>query len=98
MSQTPVPDAPIRVHIGAKRLNGTVWGLLLLAALAVAVTSGSYAALIPLMFLLPITGVGLVANLVFFFCKMATGRFRQALATGWALCCWPCSFLGCTSI
>ena len=53
MSQTPVPDAPIRAHIDAKRLNGTVWGLLLLAALAVAVTSGSYVALIPLMFLLP---------------------------------------------
>lgn len=62
MSQTPVPDAPIRVHIGAKRLNGTVWGLSPLAALAAAVTSGSYAALIPLMFLLPITGVGLAAS------------------------------------
>lgn len=82
MAQTPVPDAPIRAHIGAKRLNGTVWGLLLLAALGVVVTSGSYAALIPLMFLLPLTGVGLVVDLVFFCWKMATGRFLQALGYG----------------
>jgi uncharacterized transporter YbjL len=34
------------------------------------------------MFLLPLTGVGLVANLVFFVWKMATGRFRQALGYG----------------
>lgn len=82
MPQTPVADANFRAHTGAKRLNGVVWGLLLLDAFAVGVMSGSYAAFLPLMLLLPMAGVGLAANLGLFCWKMATGRFRQALGYG----------------
>ena len=82
MSQTRVLDASSRTHTGAKRLNGIVWGLLLLTGLAVAATSGSYAALLPLMALLLLSGAGVAANLALLCWKTATGRFRQALGYG----------------
>jgi len=94
MPQTPISNAPFRTHAGAKRLNGIAWGLLLLAALAVCVTWGSYAVLVPLTLLLPLTGLGLGANLVLFCWKVATGRFRQALGYGLGVVPLAVFFLG----
>ena len=82
MAPTSAPGSPSQTYAGAVRLNGIVWGLLLVDGLAVAATSGSYAALVPLMVLLPVTGIGLGANLVLFCWKLVTGRFRQALGYG----------------
>ncbi|GAB3824377.1 hypothetical protein [Hymenobacter jeollabukensis] len=82
MSSRPTPEFPARIHAGAWRLNGVVWGLLLVDGLAVAATSGSYATLGPLMILLPLAGIGLAANLMLFCWKLVTRRFRQALGYG----------------
>ena len=78
MPPTPSPGLLARTHAGAWRLNGIVWSLLLVDALAVPAMWGSYAALVPLVVLLPMTGIGLGANLVLFCLKLFAGRFRQA--------------------
>ncbi|RAK64657.1 hypothetical protein DLM85_18410 [Hymenobacter edaphi] len=62
MSLRHTAEFPARIRAGAWRFNGIVWGLRLVDGLAVAVMLGRYAALMPLMILLPVTGIGLVSR------------------------------------
>jgi len=80
----PVPESasPPPSHKGALYVNGILWSLLLVGALVLAATWGSYAALIPLLGVFVVASGGLVLNLVLFLLKVAIGRFRQAARYG----------------
>ncbi|MGI4739863.1 MAG: hypothetical protein ACRYG7_32240 [Janthinobacterium lividum] len=76
------PASPSRSNVGATYLNGVIWGIIVVGALAVAGTLGSPTALVPLLVVFLVASLGLVANLGLFLWKLATGRFHQAIGYG----------------
>ena len=74
------PSAP--ANLSAKSLNSITWSFLVVGALAGAATSGSYAALGPLLVVFVIASLGAGVSLVLFVWKVATGRFKQAFHYG----------------
>jgi hypothetical protein len=87
MSPTPEPDARTRSHTAARRLNGGVWGLMLLLALTFGIFRADRlpTAIVPLLLLLVVAGAGACVNLVLMGWKLLTGRFRQAQGYGLGL-------------
>lgn len=59
-------------------LNGITWALLVLGGLASLRLWGSYSALTPLLLMLPVAGLGAVANLLFALWCYFKGLNRQA--------------------
>jgi hypothetical protein len=82
MHSAPEFASPSRSNVGAKYLNGVIWGILVVAALAVAGTWGSPTTRVPLLVVFVVASLGLVANLGLFLWKLATGRFHQAIGYG----------------
>ncbi|MBF9143242.1 hypothetical protein [Hymenobacter properus] len=81
MSSPPEPASSSTAYAGVWRLNGIVWGLLLLLALA-AFGWGAYGGLAAFLLLPVVAGVGMVANLGLFFSNAVCYRFRQAVLYG----------------
>jgi predicted membrane-bound mannosyltransferase len=73
MSETATPS---RSYIIAWRLNGVVWSILLFLTLALAVTWGNIEALLPLMGILAITGLGMLVNGAFLLWSVFAGHLR----------------------
>jgi hypothetical protein len=82
MYSAPEFASPSRSNVRAKYLNGVIWGILVVAALAVAGTWGSPTTRVPLLAVFVVASLGLVANLGLFLWKLATVRFHQAISYG----------------